>query len=308
MKNLLVLLVSLSLFTACQNEPLEGFTFEPNSGTDPGTDPGTESSDLQLSSYTFDLDTEVPFLGPIIINSDFIFNTNNKVSTLNVETVAFGFPIVANGTLTRDSSGKITMVKNFEGTTQINQTDISYSSNNNISQIIFDDFLDDTEDYTYNFTTSGNTITKTEAGNPIETQYKSDASGRLIEKSSYENGISIQQEFLTYDANGNCTSVISSGENDNNTTYGYDNFTNPLKEGFSDQYWLTILDDEYDAEAGPALVQFHSTNNWNSVSADGSTVTFMMSYNSANRITSRNGTFSLDGINLVQEETFNYAN
>ncbi len=308
MKKIVVLLVSLGLFSACQNEPLEGFTFDPETGTDNGTDPGTENSDLQLSNYTFDVDTEVPFLGPLTINTDFTFNTNNKVSNLDVETVAFGFPVVASGTLTRDASGKITTVKNFEGATQINQTDISYTSDNNISQISFDDFQDDTEDYTYSFTSTGNTITKTEVGNPIETLYTTDASGRLIEKSSYENGISIQQEFLTYDANGNCISVISSGENDNNTTYGFDTFTNPLKNGFSDQYWLTILDDDYDAEAGPAIVQFHSTNNWNSVTADGSTVTFMMNYNSANRITSRSGTFSLDGVDLVQEETFNYTN
>ncbi|MEL0645333.1 hypothetical protein V6251_13145 [Olleya sp. Ti.3.14] len=307
MKKIIILLVTLGFITSCQNEPLEGFAADDTITGDPDPTEGTGSDDLQLSSYTWDVDTEVPFLGPITINTDFTFNDNNKVSDLDVETVAFGFPIVASGTLTRDASGKIITVKNFEGSTQINQTNISYSSDN-ISQIAYDDFEDDTEDYTYNFTTSGNTITKTQAGNPVETQYKKDASGRLIEKISFEDGFSIQQEILTYNANGNCISVISSGENDNNTTYGYDNFTNPLKAGFSDQYWLSILDDDYTEEAGPIIVQFHSTNNWNSVTAEGNTVTFMMTYNTSNRITSRTGVFSLDGISLVQEENFNYTN
>ena len=308
MKKIIILLVTLSFLTSCQNEPLEGFTFDDTTTGEPDPTDGSDSNDLQLSNYTWDVDTEVPFLGPITINTDFTFNTNNKVSDLDVETVAFGFPIVANGTLTRDASGNIITVKNFEGSTQINQTNISYSTDNNVTQIAYDDFEDDTEDYTYNFTTSGNVTTKTQAGNPVETQYKTDASGRLIEKISFEDGISIQQEFLTYDDNGNCISVLSSGENNNSTTYGYDNFINPLKNGFSDQYWLAILDDDYTEEAGPTIVQFHSTNNWNSVTADGNTVTFMMTYNTANRITSRTGVFSLDGISLVQEETFNYTN
>ncbi|WP_397364848.1 hypothetical protein [Olleya sp. R77988] len=311
MKKLFLIVLSLSLFTACENEPLEGEFLGVDGGTGTGgtggTGGGSSSNDLQLSSYTFDVDTEIPFLGPITINTDFTFNTDNKVSDLDVDTVFFGQTIAATGTIQRDSNGKIISSKNFEGTTQINQTNISYSGDN-ITEIMFDDFQDDAEDYTYTFTTSGNEITKTEAGNPTTTVYTTDTSGRLIQKESFEAGLSIQLENLTYDANGNCTTVISSGENDNNTTYGFDSFTNPLKDGFSDQYWLTILDDDYDAEAGPAIVQFHSTNNWNSVTADGSTVTFMITYNASDRITTRNGTFSLDGVDLVQEETFNYVN
>ncbi|RAJ15177.1 hypothetical protein [Olleya aquimaris] len=310
MKKLLIAVLSLSVFTACENEPLEGFFPGTDGITNPGDgNPGGDGTNpLQLDNYTFDVDTEIPFLGPITINTDFIFNANNKVSSLDVETIAFGIPIMATGTITRDGNGKIIGAKNFEGTTQINQTDVFYSSGNTISQIVYDDFEDDAEDYVYDFTSSGNTITKTEAGNPISTVYTTDASGRLIKKESFEAGASIQVENLTYDANGNCVTVVSSGQNNNNTTYGFDGLTNPLKDGFSDQYWLTILDDDYDSEAGPAIVQFHSTNNWSSVSADGSTVTFMMTYDADNRIVSRNGTFSLDGVDLVQEETFNYVN
>ena len=93
MKKLLIAVLSLSVFTACENEPLEGFFPGTDGITNPGdgNPGGDETNPLQLDNYTFDVDTEIPFLGPITINTDFIFNANNKVSSLDVETIAFGF-------------------------------------------------------------------------------------------------------------------------------------------------------------------------------------------------------------------------
>ncbi|PKG49806.1 hypothetical protein [Olleya sp. 1-3] len=306
MKKVLVLLLSLSVFTACNDEPVEGYFAALDS--DEGTIPGNTTDELKLASYTYDVETEAPFIGPLILNSDFNFNDDNKVNTLNVETIAFGFPFTTTGTVIRDTDGKITAIQTFDGSALVSQTDIFYSAGNTISQITHDDFDDNAEDYTFNFTTLNNQITKTEPGNPVTTVYTADGSGKLIDKSSFEAGELIQSEILTYDANDNCISVVSTGEFNNTTTYGFDSFSNPLKDGFSDQYWLSILDDDYEDEAGPAIVQFHGSNNWNSVSSEGTTVTLMINYDSTNRITSRSGVFSLSGIEIVQEEAFNYVN
>ncbi|MBL7559222.1 hypothetical protein JAO71_05330 [Olleya sp. YSTF-M6] len=298
MKKTLLILLTVTLITSCNNETLEGFELADN----------TTSNNVQLTNYTFDVDTEIIFFGPVNINTDFSFNTNNKVSTLDVETIFSNVPFYTSGIINRDSSGKILNAQSFEGDTPISQTSITYSTGSNISQINFNDLTDDTEDYTYNFTISGNSITKTQDGNPVTTVYTTDNLGRLITKESFEDGESIQIENLVYDTNGNCISVITSGELNNNTIYGYDTFTNPLKDGFSDQYWLTILDDDYEAEAGPAIVQFHSTNNWINVSSEATTVNFTMTYDTENRILSRSGTFTNEGIEATHNENFNYVN
>ena len=316
MKKVLVILVSLTLFTACENEPLEGdFAGVDNPNNGGGNNGGGNngggngnSNDLTLSTYSFDVNTTVPLFGQVVVNTDFAFNSDNKVTSLDTESILFGASISGNGTLTRDSSGNIITIKSFDVTTQQNQTDITYSGSM-ITQIVYDDFLDDSEDYTYTYSTTGSEITRTVLNSDISTVYTFDASNRITKKESFDNGTSLQIENLTYDANGNCTTVITTGENPNNTTYGFDSFTNPLKDGFSDQYWLTLLNDDYDAEAGPIVVQFHSTNNWSSITTAQGTVSFLMQYNAVNRINSRNGNYDLgDGVTVTQSETFNYTN
>jgi len=305
--------LSLSILTGCENESIDSdFTGldNPSNPTDPSdpTDPGSNESDLTMSSYQYNIDTATPLFGNIIVNTDFIMNTNNTVENLDINSILFGATIVGNGTITRDTSGKITAFKSFEGNTQANQTDITYNGNT-ISSISYDDFEDDNEDYTYSFTTSGNIIVRTSSVSNVSVEYTFNTQNQLVKKESTENGVTLQTEILTYDAIGNCTTVDTTGENPNNTTYGFDAFTNPLKTTFSDQFYYSILEADYDAEAGPNIVQFYSTNNWNSITTAQGQVTFSMTYNTANRISSRTGAYDLgDGVVINQQETYNYVN
>lgn len=310
MKKLIVLIFSLALITSCQNEPLDGDFAGVDIPTNPGNPGGeTGSSDLTLSSYQFNLDTTTPIFGDFTVDTDFVMNTNNKVATLDINSIFFGASIVGYGTITRDGSGNITTLKSFEGTSQVNQTNIIYNGSN-ISTIEYDDFEDDTEDYSYSFVTNGNIISRTASQNNITTEYTFNNANQLTKKESFENGIVIQTEVLTYNTAGNCTTVVTTGNfNDNNTTYGFDTFTNPLKASFSDQFLFSILEDDYSSEAGPTIVQFHSTNNWNSITTADGQVTFAMNYNASNRIISRIGTYDLeDDVVINQEELFNYLN
>lgn len=309
MKKLAILLVSLSLFTGCNNEPLEGdFSGITGTGTGTGTGgAGTGSTDLSLASYSFDLNSTVPFLGEFIVNTDFIINTNNNISSIDLESVLFGTTFTALGTVTRNNSGQVITIKNFDGSNQTNQTNITYTANV-ISQIEFDDFLDDTEDYVYNFTNGANSITRTTVGSADTVVYTTDGIGRLLIKESFTAGTSVQIETLSYNGNGNCTAVTITNSTSETTNYGFDTFTNPLATTFSDQYWLSILDDDAEESAGALVVQFYSTNNWNSITTSSEQVNFIMQYDSADRITSRDATYDLDGSQLVQSESFNYAN
>ena len=309
MKKVFLLVFTLALFTGCQNEPLDdGFAGldNPTGPENPGG--STNSDDLKLSSYKFNVDTTIPILGDFTLNTNFVMNTDNRVATLDVNSLLLGTAVVGSGTITRDGSGKVITFKSFEGTTQQNQTNITYNGND-ISSIEYDDLEDDTEDYTYTFTTTGNVTTRTSSASSKSVEYTFNSDNQLTKKESTEAGSILQTELLTYDAAGNCTNVVTTGENNNTTTYGFDAFTNPLKEAFSDQFHYSIFEADYDDEAGPNIVQFFGTNNWSSITTADGQVTFAMSYNASNRIISRIGNYDLgDGVAINQEELFNYVN
>ncbi|WP_289043062.1 hypothetical protein [uncultured Olleya sp.] len=155
MKKTLSILLTVTLFTSCNNESIEGFELDDN----------TTSNDVKLSNYTFDVDTEVVFWAPININTDFNPNANNKVSTLNVETIFSNTPFYTKGIINRDNSDKILNAQSYDSDIPICQTSIIYSTDSNISQINFDDLADDTKDYIHNFTVSVNSITNTQDEN-----------------------------------------------------------------------------------------------------------------------------------------------
>ena len=314
MRKLIALVFTLALVTSCQNEPLDTDFAGVDNPTDPGnpgggTGGGSGSSDLTLSSYSYDVTTELPIFGDTVINTDFTMNTNNKVATQDSEIMIFGTTVTGNAIITRDGSGNISTIKNFVSGTQTNQTDITYTAGN-ISAIAHDDYEDDTEDYAYAFTTVGSEINRTEFSSTETVTYTFNGSNKLIKKEYFYGGTSQQVETLTYDASGNCTqSVITGGFNSGTTSYGYDTNTNPLKAAFSDQYLFGVLDDDADAQASSNIVLFSSTNNWNSITTADGLSTFSIQYNTANRITSRNGNFDLDdGVTVTQSETFNYVN
>ena len=318
MKKVILLLLSISLFTACENEPIDSALFGTENptgggqtgggGTGGGTGGGgSESNDLTLSSYSFNTETEAPIIGNTIVDTDFVMG-NNKVVTLNINSVFFGTNVTGSGTLERDGSGRLSALKAFQSGMQVSETTISYTGND-ISTIVYDDFEDDTEDYTYTFTTNGNVISRTSSVSDITVEYTFNGSNQLTKKESMDSGSILQTELLTYDANGNCTNVNTTGENENATTYGFDSFTTPLKEAFSDQFLFNILEASYSTEAGSSIVQFFSTNNWNSITTSEGTLDFNMQYNSANRIESRIGSYILEeGVTIDQEELYNYVN
>jgi hypothetical protein len=314
MKKIVFILCTLALITACENEPLDaGFT-EQNGGDDGnnGGNNGSESGDLTLELYELDTDLTFSFFG-IPFNS--VTNSDLNISENKIQTSATAVSIenspfqTENQTYTRNNAGQITsdISVNAEGVTT-NEYIISYA-NGMISQITYDYFEDDDDDYTYNFTYDGNTIIRTEVGSSISTVFTIDGFDRIIKKESFDDTFSIQTETMTYNGGGNINSSITTGETESNVTYNFDDNTNPLQVVYNDNYLLNFLADDYSDEVGPLIAQFHSTNNWNGATFDGETFTFDLEYNSMNRLTNRDIIYDFGAEFMVEiNERFTYVN
>lgn len=311
MKKLLLLLLTLSLVTACENEPLDsGLTGQ--DGSDDGGDDGSESSDLTLSLYELDTDLSVNFLGlsiQTVTNSDINISNDKIVSSTTSVSVEGSPSETENQSFTRNASGQITsnISVNSEGQTT-NEYIISYSDGS-VSQITYDYYEDDFDDYVYNFTYDGNAITRTEVGSSISTVFTLDGFGRVIKKESFDSTFLIQTESLTYTGTGNINTSTASGEFDSNNSYDFDDKTNPLQVVYNDNYLLNFLTDDYSDEIGPLVAQFHSSNNWNGATFSGEIFTFDLEYNTSGRITSRDIVYDF-GEDLMVEinERFTYVN
>ncbi|WP_417860117.1 hypothetical protein [Winogradskyella sediminis] len=310
MKKLTLLLLTLTVITACDVEPLDpAYT---QGGGNQGGGTGSESADLTMSIYELDTQVNLEFFGaPIetITNSDFNI-ANSKIISGSNALSANGSPFEnENLIITRNSSGQIINDEsvNTAGVTT-NETTITYT-NGVISNITYTYYEDAEENYSYNFTYDGNTITRTEEGSSISTVFTVDNSDRIIQKESFENGFSIQFESISYTANGNISSSIRTGETDSNTTYQFDDNPNPLKVIFEDNYLLTFLDDDYSDEIGSPIAQFLSTNNWNGATFDGNVFNFDLEYNSAGRIESRVIAYNFGPeLSFEFNERFSYVN
>lgn len=311
MKKLLLLLLTLSLVTACENEPLDsGLTGQ--DGSDDGGDDGSESSDLTLSLYELDTDLSVNFLGlsiQTVTNSDINISNDKIVSSTTSVSVEGSPSETENQSFTRNASGQITsnISVNSEGQTT-NEYIISYSDGS-VSQITYDYYEDDFDDYVYNFTYDGNAITRTEVGSSISTVFTLDGFGRVIKKESFDGTFLIQTESLTYTGTGNINTSTASGEFDSNNSYDFDDNTNPLQVVYNDNYLLNFLTDDYSDEIGPLVAQFHSSNNWSGATFNGETFTFDLEYNTSGRIASRDIVYDF-GEDLMVEinERFTYVN
>lgn len=311
MKKILLLLCAFTLVTACENEPLDSdLAGGPSNGG--GNNGGSNSADLTLSMYELDTDTSIYFFGlPIrtITNSDLNISDNKIVSSTTVFEFEGAPNETENQTFTRNAQGQITsnVSVNSNGTTT-NEYIITYT-NGQISQITYDYFEDDFEDYVYNFTYDGNLITRTVEGSSISTVFTIDGFDRVIKKESFDGTTSIQVETITYNGLGNINNSVGTGELDSNYTYAFDDNTNPLQVVYNDNYLLNFLSDDYSDEIGPIIAQFHSTNNWNGATFNGDTFTFDLAYNTAGRITSRDIAYDF-GADLMIEinERFNYVN
>ncbi|MFP4845346.1 hypothetical protein [Winogradskyella sp. PE311] len=312
MKKILLILCILSLSTACENEPLDtGFTQDSGDGN-AGGNGGSESGDLTLSLYELDTDLTFSFFGiPLqtITNSDINISENKILSSSTAISVE-GSPFETdNQTYTRNMTGQITsdISVNSQGQTT-NEYIITYT-NGSISQITYDYFEDDEDDYTYNFTYTDNIITRTEVGSTISTVFTLDGFDRIIKKESFDDTFSIQIETLTYNGGGNINSSITTGETESNITYNFDDNTNPLQIVYNDNYLLNFLADDYSDEVGALIAQFHSTNNWSGATFDGEAFTFDLEYNSIGRILSRDIAYDFGAELMIEiNERFNYVN
>lgn len=307
MKKILFLLSFAVAFTSCNNEPLDpDFSLEVEDPTIP-TDPGTESDDLTLATYSYNVAAQVPIFGTINTDSDFSF-TNGKASAITTETTFSGVTSITQTTITTNASGNVTALQSYEGSTLTNETIISYDGQN-ISQIVYNFIEDDTDDYTYTFAYNGNIVTRTDADNGLTTAFEFDGNTNLIRKETFDNASSIQKEILTYASNSNCSTSVMTGETDTNSSYSYDMLINPLKQGFSNQYMLSYLNDDYDSQAGNTAAQFHSLNNWIATTTPEGSFDFTVNYIATDRISTKNSFFDLgDGATVTQSEVFNYVN
>ncbi|GGW72112.1 hypothetical protein DFQ11_10116 [Winogradskyella epiphytica] len=304
MKKIIYLLFSLALVTSCDNEPLDPDLM--NGGG------ASENPDLGLYMYELDTKINFSFFGTpfeTVTNSDLMITNNKFVSSSNAVSTNGSPFITENQTLTRNSSGKITsdVSVNASGTTT-NETLITYT-NGRISQISYNYYGDDEDDFIYNFAYEGNTITRTEQGSTISTIFTTDGSNRIIKKESFDDGNLILKETIAYNAIGNITSSTTTGETNNNVIYQFDNQTNPLKVVYEDNYLLRFLADDYSDEIGTLIAQFLSTNNWTSATFNGDAFNFDLEYNSAGRIQSRKIAYNLGPeLSFEFNERFNYIN
>jgi hypothetical protein len=314
-KKIVLILLILSLFTACENEPLDPDLTEQGEGAadDDVDEDDSESGDLTLSVYELDTQLNANVFGiPIEAITNATFNiSNNKIISGTNALSANGAPFeTKNQTITRNASGQITsnVSVNTEGVTT-NETHVAYT-NAMISQISYDFYIDeDDEDYIYNITYSGNTITRTEEGSSISTVFTLDGLDRIIKKESYDGTFSIQTETVTYTGEGNIGSSTTIGEVERDITYLFDGNTNPLKVVFEDSSILNFLSDDYSDEIGRQIAQFFSTNNWNGATFNGQSFSFDLEYNTVGRIIRRDIAYNF-GAELAFDidERFNYVN
>ncbi|MEZ4792013.1 MAG: hypothetical protein R2783_00600 [Gelidibacter sp.] len=303
MKKLLLILLSITLFTSCDVEPLDRDILNNSNNNNNNNNDAV----LALNAYSLDVNSTVPVFGTVIVNTDFSFNANNHVNTSTVASTFFGQTSTENVTFSRDNSNRITGYVSTSSGVITNETTVTYSGNN-ISQIVYNYVGDDEDDYTYNFTYSGSTITRTAVGSTISTVFTLNGN-QLVRKESFDGTTSIKTEVLDYDGLGNCISSIITGEDATSSTFTFDTKDSPLKDAFSDQYMLSFLNDEYSDEVGSSMAQFASPNNWIGITTPEGTVNFTVQYDTENRITSRNGNYDLgDGVLVQQAETFQFVN
>lgn len=308
MKKLALILLTLTLVTSCNTEPLDP-AYTQGGGGQGG---GSESADLALSVYKLDTQVSLVFFGvPIetITKSALNINNNKTISATHALS-ANGSPFEnENQVITRNSSGQIIsdISVNTNGVTT-NEYDITYT-NGVISKITYNYYDDDADDYIYNFTYDGNAITRTEVGSTISTVFTVDGSDRVIKKESFDGDFSIQTETIAYNVIGNITSSTTTGETESNTIYQFDQNPNPLKVVSEDNYILSFLKDDYSDEIGGQIAQFLSTNNWKGATFNGTAFNFTLEYNSGGRIKSRDIAYNFGPeLSFEFNERFNYVN
>jgi hypothetical protein len=317
MKKLFILVLSITLFSACENEPFDGEIPDiasENSGNENGTENGTNTDNNTLSSYSYykTIAQSGPF-GDSEINTDMTFNSNGQFLNQSAEVTFANTTINSIGTITRDTSGKITQTQSSIDGAVTSTTTLNYSGNDIIS-LDFEDEEYPEDNYTYNFAYDGNTVTRIETGSTDSTIFTFNADGLLSNRKTLDNGTTTMEEAFIY-SDGNLVSSEITGENARILSYTYDSNTNPTKATFNEFYRIMNYDDNYDEQIEHWQATFFSTNNMISVTTSQGTSNLTIEYDSENRITSRSGSINSALIpnptqsgDITINEVFEYQN
>lgn len=324
MRKLILILVALSLFTACENEPLDPDLTEQGGGNDGGVNNGSgndgggddgggdpNGGSFAMSSYTYNkaVDTGA---GISNIDTDFSINASGQISSQNTRFEFFGTIVDGTAPVVRDGNGRIIETSVTDETGLLSTTTISYSGDN-IVQINFVDTQFSDENYTYNIEHNGNTATRTEVGSTESVIYTFDNEDKLIERETLNNENSIRIENHSYDSSNNLVSSVMTGDGARTFTYTFDDKTNPINSLFQNFYKYQLFNDNYDDQFEHWLVIWGSPNNMTSATTPEGPSDLVITYDSEDRITTRNGSINsalLDAGSgaITTEEIFTYVN
>ncbi len=309
---------------SCDNEPYDGEIFVAQPVTVDPTDPDPEDpvdpvdpmpgASLQLNDYdyikTFSSDTgdDITFI------TDFTINANNQFLSQQTSITLFGTTTNAVSNIIRDENSRVTQVRTTVDGVLMNRTIVTYNLDK-VTEITFEDLQGVPDSFTFTFTHLNNEITRTKEGTPFSTKFTFDATtSKLIQRETMENGTVFKTENLSYDANGNLSTVVITGQDANTYNYTYDSNTNPLRNSLNDLYLYAVLNDEYDDQYEHWQAMIYSPNNVTNVSTQQGSSNLDIQYDANNRILTRNGTIftsvptvSSDAV-ITIDETFQYIN
>ncbi|AXG68250.1 hypothetical protein KORDIASMS9_00443 [Kordia sp. SMS9] len=317
------LLTLLLVCFSCDNEPYDGEIFiEQPVTVDPTPDPEPDPVDpdpipgasLQLNDYdyikTFSSDTG----DDLTFTADFTINANNQFLSQQTSISFLGSTTNAVSNVIRDENSRVTQVRTTVDGVLVNRTIVTYNLDK-ITEITFEDLQDASGDFTFTFTHLNNEITRVREFTAFSTKFTFDeTSSKLIKRETMENGTIVKTENISYDANGNLSTVVITGQDANTYNYVYDNNTNPLLISLNDLYLYAILNDEYDDQYEHWQAMMYSPNNVASVTTQQGSSNLDIQYDANDRILTRNGTIftsvptvSSDAV-ITIDETFQYIN
>ena len=319
----LLLLVCFS----CDNEPYDGEIFietpttgNPTDPTDPDpvdptpTDPTNPGTSMQLADYDYMKTFSSTAGDETSFTADFTINANNQFLAQNTTLTLLGMTINATANIFRDENSRVTQVRTTVGGTIVNRTIVSYNLDK-IIEIRYEDLDDPSENFTFSFTHANNVITRTKEDTPFSTKFTfDDSTNKLTLRETMQNGSVIKTEVISYDANGNLTAAVITGQDANTYAYSYDTNANPLLNSLNDLYLFSILNDEYDDQYEHWQAIIYSANNVTNVSTSQGSSNLNIQYDANDRIISRNGTiFSSvpsisNDVTITIDEVFQYIN
>ena len=233
MKKLLVTTITILALCcfSCDNEPYDGEIFtgepageipaDPVDPVDPDPTDPTPIGSTQLADYDYIKNFSSGGETTTFV-TDFVINANNQFLSQNTSFTFFGTTVDAVSNIIRDEMSRVTQVRTSIGNVLVNRTIVNYNLNK-ITDITFEDLEDPSGSFTFDYTHVNNVVTRTEEGSNFSTIFTFDpTTSKLVQRETLENGTVIKTEDISYDSNGNLTSVVITGQDANTYTYTYD--------------------------------------------------------------------------------------